>query len=49
MALILKKTPMKEQAADERMHNFKEVALGYTLDEARAEAERCLQCKSLCV
>lgn len=50
MALILKKTPMKEQAADERRHNFKEVALGYTLDEARAEAERCLQCKKpMCV
>lgn len=50
MALILKKTPMREQAPDKRRHNFKEVALGYTLEEARTEAKRCLQCKKpLCV
>jgi len=45
MAVVLKKTPMREQAPDKRRYNFEEVALGYTLEEATAEAERCLQCK----
>jgi len=42
------KTPrqaMPEQAADVRRHNFDEVPLGYTPAQAKAEAERCLQCK----
>lgn len=38
------KTPIKEQEPGERIHNFKEVVLGYTLEEAVAEANRCLQC-----
>ncbi len=38
------KTPIKEQEPKERVHNFKEVVLGYTLEEAVAEANRCLQC-----
>ncbi|MCQ2444081.1 MAG: NADPH-dependent glutamate synthase [Mailhella sp.] len=29
----------------ERIHNFNEVALGYTAEMAHAEATRCLQCK----
>lgn len=45
-----RKTPMREQPAQERIHNFNEVALGYTEEEAVAEANRCLQCKvPLCV
>ena len=40
-----KKTPIPEQSAAERVHNFKEVALGYTEEQALAEAERCLGCK----
>lgn len=40
------KTPMKEQAPEIRNHNFKEVALGYTLEEGQLEASRCLQCKN---
>ncbi len=36
---------MAEQAAAERRHNFGEVPLGYTEEQARAEAARCLQCK----
>ena len=36
---------MPEQAADVRRHNFDEVPLGYTPAQAKAEAERCLQCK----
>ena len=44
------KTPMPTQAPDVRNHNFKEVALGYTEEQAINEAKRCLQCKKpLCV
>ncbi|MFC6170044.1 NADPH-dependent glutamate synthase [Loigolactobacillus jiayinensis] len=39
------KTPMREQAPEVRQHNFKEVALGYNLQEGQLEASRCLQCK----
>ncbi len=31
-------------APEERKTNFREVAQGYTLEEAKAEAERCLNC-----
>lgn len=41
-----KKTPIQEQDPKVRATNFKEVCLGYTLEEAVAEAERCLQCKT---
>lgn len=41
----LTKTPMPEQDAQVRNHNFEEVALGYTKEMAMSEAERCLQCK----
>ncbi len=37
--------PMPEQPPDERIHNFDEVPLGYTPEQAFAEARRCLQCK----
>jgi len=36
---------MKVQDAEARIHNFEEVALGYTKDQAIAEAQRCLACK----
>lgn len=39
-------TPMKEQEAAVRCHNFDEVAFGYTLEEGQLEASRCLQCKN---
>ena len=39
------KTPMREQPPGERVRNFEEVPLGYSEDEAVAEAKRCLQCK----
>jgi glutamate synthase (NADPH/NADH) small chain len=35
---------MPKQNPKERIHNFNEVALGYTEEQAVAEAERCLQC-----
>lgn len=41
---------MPEQPADVRNKNFKEVALGYTLEMAVDEAQRCLNCpKPRCV
>lgn len=40
-----KRTPMPEQDPEVRNKNFDEVAQGYTLDMAFAEAERCLRCK----
>ena len=39
------RTPMPHQDPMERGRNFKEVALGYTREQAILEAERCLQCK----
>lgn len=42
--------PMAKQDPKERTRNFNEVALGYTEEQAVAEAERCLQCvKAPCV
>ena len=42
--------PMSEQDPAERVGNFDEVPLGYTPEQARAEAERCMQCKKpLCM
>ena len=44
------RVPMPCQPAEERIHNFREVALGYSPGQAQAEARRCLQCKKpLCV
>ena len=46
----MNKTPMPEQEPNIRNANFEEVALGYTLEQAIGEAQRCLQCKNpLCV
>ena len=39
------RTPMPEQPADDRRTNFNEVTLGYTKEDALAEASRCLSCK----
>ena len=38
------RTPMPEQAPQERVRNFEEVACGYRLEDALNEAERCLDC-----
>jgi glutamate synthase (NADPH/NADH) small chain len=43
--IIPDRVHMAEQAAEERVSNFKEVPLGYTEDQAAEEAKRCLQCK----
>lgn len=37
--------PMPEQDPRQRIHNFQEVPLGYTREQAIYEAQRCLQCK----
>ena len=43
-------TPMPERDARERRTNFEEVNLGYSMEEAYREAERCTQCsKPTCV
>ncbi len=48
--MSLKKNPMPHQDPVERSGNFKEVALGYTREQAMDEAARCLNCKKpLCV
>jgi len=42
--------PMPKQKSEDRVHNFNEVALGYSMEQAVAEAERCLQCpKPQCI
>lgn len=46
MSLSLKKHPMPEQEPKVRAKNFSEVTLGYSQELAKAEAERCLQCKT---
>ncbi|MBO4836806.1 MAG: NADPH-dependent glutamate synthase [Clostridia bacterium] len=38
--------PMPVQRPEERIRNFREVALGYDDATARAEAERCLNCRN---
>ncbi|AFV24583.1 putative oxidoreductase [Methanolobus psychrophilus R15] len=38
--------PMPHQDAKERARNFDEVALGYTKEQAIAEASRCLECRN---
>lgn len=41
-----KKNPMPTQEPAVRAHNFREVALGYTKEQAMDEAARCLRCKN---
>ncbi len=40
-----KQHTMPERDAAERSRNFAEVNLGYTMEDALAEADRCIQCK----
>ena len=42
----MKKVPVREQEPKERAKNFEEVCYGYSLEEAQAEASRCLNCKN---
>ena len=43
---MMKKVPVREQAPAERAKNFKEVCLGYDINEAKDESTRCLNCKN---
>ena len=43
---VLTRVPVREQDAKERATNFEEVCYGYNLEEAMAEASRCLKCKN---
>ncbi|MGE5480072.1 MAG: NADPH-dependent glutamate synthase [Chloroflexota bacterium] len=43
--MAIKRHRMTEQDPNERRHNFKEVNLGYQIEIAMEEAERCLRCK----
>jgi len=48
--VIPERIEMPRQAPEVRRHNFNEVALGFSPEQAQAEAERCLQCKKpLCI
>ena len=50
MAVSMTRVPVREQEPLVRAKNFEEVCLGYSEEEAVAEAERCLHCaKPLCV
>ena len=42
--IIPHRTPMSEEPPEKRRHEYSEVALGYTPEEAIAEARRCLEC-----
>ena len=44
--MSLTKTPVAAQEPLVRNKNFQEVTLGYTLQEAMEEAQRCLHCKN---
>lgn len=43
---VLNKVPVREQEATVRAKNFEEVCLGYNMEEAMCEAERCINCKN---
>ena len=48
--VIPTRNPMPEQPPEVRAHNYEEVTLGYTPEQAMAEAARCLQCvKPVCI
>ena len=42
--IIPQRNPMPEQPPLVRAHNYQEVTLGYSAEQAMAEAKRCLEC-----
>ena len=42
----LNRVEMPRQEPEVRAHNFKEVATGYSAEQAKEEANRCMQCKN---
>ena len=48
--IVPTRTPMPEQPAEVRRHNYQEVPLGFSAEQAMAEAARCLACsKATCM
>ena len=43
---VMKRVPVREQEPKVRATNFEEVCYGYNMEEAQAEASRCLNCKN---
>ncbi|MBI5178937.1 MAG: NADPH-dependent glutamate synthase [Nitrospinae bacterium] len=43
--MAIKFVHMPLNKAELRIHNFEEVPVGYTLEQAKQEAQRCIQCK----
>ncbi len=43
---LTKRVPIREQSAEDRRKNFDEICYGYNFEEAKAEAKRCLHCKT---
>ena len=43
--LNLNRVPIPKQPPESRIYNFNEVSLGYTDEQAKKEAKRCLRCK----
>ncbi len=46
MNIAPKRLPVPEQSPEERIKNFNDVVIGYSIEEAVAESSRCLQCKN---
>lgn len=44
--ILTQRTKVREQDPAVRSHNFQEVSLGFNLQEASCEAQRCLHCKN---
>ncbi len=44
MAKISERVKTPRQKVEQRIHNFNEVSLGYSAEQAVSEAKRCLQC-----
>ena len=44
--ILTQRTKLREQDPKIRSHNFQEVSLGFNLQEAQSEAQRCLHCKN---
>ena len=44
--IVAERNEMPRQDPEVRRNNFSEVALGYSPEQAKAESERCLQCKN---
>ena len=40
---VMKRVPVREQEPKVRATNFEEVCYGYNMEEAQAEASRCLE------